>query len=126
MTNTFPAKKRVQLTVDLAGPQWVEKAEDVKAMLVLLSGLNVKSKGFLGRKFNAYFDDINSALVAESAVDCIICCEAKIRKGSFNVKKLARDNNVMTAKESQVFKTRLAKDAKSTIDLLHRSRLKQQ
>jgi hypothetical protein len=48
-----------------------------------------------------------------------------VHKGTFDVKKLVRDNNRITLKEAQVFKTRLAKDATSIIDLLNRSRFKQ-
>jgi hypothetical protein len=123
MTNAFLAKKWVQLTV---GYDMEEKSEDVKAMLTLLSGLNVKrGGGFSGRKLYAYFDDVDSANVAASAVGCITCCETKVHKGTFDVKKLVRDNNRITLKEAQVFKTRLAKDATSIINLLNRSRFKQ-
>lgn len=113
------AKKPVKLIV-YGYPE--EKFEYVKAMLTVLSRLNVNRGGsaFLGRKLYAYFDDVASANVAAFAVVRITYCRTKIRIGTFDVKNLVKDNNTTTLKDlklqAQVSKTKLAKEAKSIID----------
>ena len=105
-----------------------EKFEQVKAMLAVLSGLNVDRRGsvLLGRKLYTYFDDVASAKAAASALVNITCCSTKIRVGTFDVTNLVKDTHKATLKDlklqSRVSKTSLAKDANSAINAIKRSK----
>ena len=76
----------------------IEKAKYIQAMLTVLSGLNVNSDGgnLLGRKLYAYFDSVDSANIAAFAVKNITCCNTKVRRGTFDVTHLVRDNSTAT------------------------------
>ncbi len=128
MTDALLAKKPVKLIV-YGCPG--EKLEYVKAMLTVLSRLNVNRGGgsLLGRKLYAYFDDVASANVAAFAVVRITYCRTKVRIGTFDVKNLVKDNNTATLKDlrlqTQVSKTKLAKEASSIIDAKRRCNTEQ-
>ena len=126
MEDAFLDKKSVKLVVyDCVG----EKLEYVKAMLTILSGLNVdRGRGvLLGKRLYAYFDDIASAKEAAFAVVHIACCKTKLRTGTFDVTNLVRDNNATTLKDlrlqARVSKTRLAKEAIYAINAIKYSNL---
>jgi len=128
MTDALLVKKPVKLIV-YSCPG--EKLEHVKAMLTVLSGLNVNRGGssLLGRKLYAYFDDVAIANTAAFAVVRITCCRTKVRIGTFDVTNLVRDNNTATLKDlrlqTQVSKTGLARDASVAINAIRLSNNKQ-
>src|SRR6266571_2179465 len=98
MTDALLAKKPVMLIVYSFSE---EKFEHVKAMLTVVSGLNVNRGGstLLGRKLYAYFDDVASANAAASAAVHITCCKAKVRVGMFDVTNLVKNNNTAAPKD---------------------------
>ncbi len=121
MEDAFLDKKPVKLIVyDFP----VEKLEYVKAMLTVLSGLNVDrgGGGLLGKKLYAYFDNVASAKAAAFAAVHITCCRTKVRIGTFDVTNLVRDNNADLRLQAQVSKTSLAKEAISAINAIKRSK----
>jgi len=128
MTDALLVKKPVKLIVYSYSE---EKLEHVRAMLTILSGLNVKRRGgaFLGRKFYAYFDDVASAQAAALALVRIVSCRTKVCIGTFDVTNLVRDKNTATLKDrklqAQVSKTSLAKEADSVISAIKRSKTEQ-
>jgi hypothetical protein len=123
MTDVLLAKKPVKLIV-YGYPE--EKTKYIRAMLTLLSGLNavIGINGLLGRKVYTYFDDVASANVAALAVVRMTCCRTKVRIGIFDVKNVVKDNNRATVKDlrlqTQVSKTKIAKEASSIIDAKRR------
>ncbi len=128
MTDAFFVKKPVKLIVYSYSE---EKLEHVRAMLTILSGLNVERRGgaFLGRKFYAYFDDVASAQAAAQALVRTASCRTKVRIGTFDVTNIVRDTHPATLKDrelqSQVSKTSLAKEANSVINAIKRSKTEQ-
>ncbi len=128
MTDALLVKKPVKLIVYSYSE---EKLEHVRAILTILSGLNVKRRGsaFLGRKFYAYFDDVASAQAAALALVRIVSCRTKVCIGTFDVTNLVRDKNTATLKDrklqAQVSKTSLAKEANSVISAIKRSKTEQ-
>src|SRR5260370_8002121 len=92
MTDALLAKKPVELIVYGFTE---EKLEQVKAMLAVLSGLNVDRRGsvLLGRKLYTYFDDVASAKAAASALVNITCCSTKIPVGTFNVTNFGKNTH---------------------------------
>ena|SRR2546429_9827313 len=103
--------------------------EQIIKMLTKLSGLNVHRGGLLGKKIYAYFNDVDSANAAALASSRIICCTTRVRRGTFDVTNLVRDNNTATLKDlrlqAQVSKTRLAKESKAVINATKRSKTEQ-
>lgn len=128
MTDAFLVQKPVKLIVYSYSE---EKLEHVRAMLTILSGLNVERRGgaFLGRKFYAYFDDVASAQAAAQALVRLVSCRTKVSIGSFDVTNLVRDKNKAPLKDrklqAQVSKTILVKEANSVINAIKRSKTEQ-
>src|SRR6266849_610381 len=93
MTDALLAKKPVKLIVyDCVE----EKFEYVKAMLTVLSGLNVDRGGLVRTKLYAYFDDVDSANAAASNAVHITYCRTRVRTGTFDVTHLVRDTRTAT------------------------------
>ncbi|SRR6266480_2827337 len=74
-----------------------EKTEQIIKTLTKLSGLNVERGGLLGKKFHAYFDDVDSANAAALIVVHIIYCKTRVHKGTFNVTNLVIGNSMGTS-----------------------------
>src|SRR6266852_9174976 len=125
MKDVLLVKKSVKLIVYSYSE---EKLEHVRAMLTILSGLNVERRGvaLLGRKFYAYFDDVASAQAAAQALVRIVSCRTKVCVGTFDVTNLVRDTHPATLKDrklqAQVSKTSLVKEANSVINAIKRSK----
>jgi hypothetical protein len=84
MTSALLVKRSVRLAVS-----GVEvRLNLVVRKLTQLSGLNVERGGLLGRKLYAYFDDVDSASAAASAMVGITCCGTKVSIGHFDVTHL--------------------------------------
>src|SRR6266480_5719895 len=118
MKNASLIKKSVRLTVYDFDYFFEEKREQIKGMLIELSGLHIEIvRGFLSRKkFYAYFDDVDSANAAAAAVVRIAYCRIKVREGMFDVTNLVSDNNAATLKDLRLqpqvfFKPKFAKEA---------------
>ena len=128
MTDALLAQKPVELIVYGFTE---EKLEQIKAMLAVLSGLNVNRRGsvLLGKKLYAYFDDVASAKAAALSLVHITCCRTKVRIGTFDVTNLVRDNHKATLKDlklqAKVSETSLAKEANSAINAIQRSKTEQ-
>ena|SRR2546421_1593791 len=110
MEDALAIKKPVKLIVyDCPG----EKSEYVKAMLTVVSGLNVKRGGLLVKKFYAYFDNVESANVAAHTAVGMTCCRTKVRTGIFKAKNVM--NDTITHKDfhlqNKVLKTKIVKNA---------------
>ena len=125
MEDTFFVKKPVKLIVYSYSE---EKLEHVRAMLTIVSGLNVERRGgaFFGRKFYAYFDDVASAQAAAQALVRIVSCRTKVQIGTFDVTNVRRDTHPATLKDrklqAQVSQTSLVKEANSVINAIKRSK----
>ena len=72
----------------------------IVTMLTKRSGLNVDRDDSLGKpyglKFYAYFHDVDSANAAALAAAHITYCKTRVRRGTFDVKHLVRDNRTAT------------------------------
>src|SRR5437899_1374923 len=101
MKDASLVKKSVRLTVYDFDYFFEEKREQIKGMLIELSGLDIKVvKGpLLRKKFYVYFDDVASANAAAATVMRIDYCRTKVHKGMFDVTNLVRDNNVAALKD---------------------------
>jgi len=125
MKNTILVEKPVKLIVYSYADERVDK---MGAMLAVLSGLNVERRGgfFLGRRFYAYFDDVACAQAAAKTLVQTGSCRTKVCKGTFDVTSLVKDTHPITSKErklqARVSKTSLAKEAKSVINAIKRSK----
>ena len=77
-----------------------EKTEQIIKTLTELSGLNVDRDDSLGKpyglKFYAYFHDVDSANNAALVAVRITYCRTRVRKGTFDVTHLVRDNSTAT------------------------------
>lgn len=90
MTDALLVKKSVRLSV--SGVEL--RSNLVVRKLTELSRLNVERGGLLGRKFYAYFDDVESANAAANAVIGITYCRTKIHVGEFDVTNLVLTDNM--------------------------------
>jgi len=90
MTDALLVKKTVRLSV--SGVEL--RSSLVVRKLTELSGLNVERGGLLGRKFYAYFDDVESANAAANVVIGITYCRTKVRVGEFDVTNLVLTDNM--------------------------------
>lgn len=125
MNNTTLVEKPVKLIVYSYADERVDK---MAAMLSVLSGLNVEKRGgsFLARKFYAYFDDVASAQAAAQTLIQAGSCRTKVCTGTFDVTNLVKDTHPATSRDrkiqARVSKTSLAKEAKSVINAIKRSK----
>ena len=90
MTDALLVKKPVRLSV--SGVEL--RSNLVVRKLTELSRLNVERGGLLGRKFYAYFDDVESANAAANAVIGITYCRTKVHVGEFDVTNLVLTDNM--------------------------------
>jgi hypothetical protein len=90
MRDALLVKKTVRLSV--SGVEL--RSSLVVRKLTELSGLNVERGGLLGRKFYAYFDDVESANAAANVVIGITYCRTKVRVGEFDVTNLVLTDNM--------------------------------
>jgi len=75
------------------------KEQGVVETLTKRSGLNVDRDDSLGKpyglKFYAYFHDVDSANAAALAAVRIAYCKTRVRRGTFDVTHLVRDNRTV-------------------------------
>ena len=90
MTDALLVKKPVRLSV--SGVEL--RSNLVVRKLTELSRLNVERGGLLGRKFYAYFDDVESANAAANVVIGITYCRTKVQVGEFDVTNLVLTDNM--------------------------------